>query len=316
MVLTNGFTLSAALLLATFSIVCILWTTPLLHPSNAPTELASARSTSVTAASFSKGHATSTPPQRVQELAQKMKPVRVAAVSNEPELSTVARMTNLASEGDLSPTTQNEIDIIENNMNYLRDAMDKVQDQLSSEHDFMQVIVMLMLLVVLHFAVVVVKNADEDCVQCSNSAFAFPSPQSILPRISPRIQSVVNAVGNGGANLQIIPGPRGLSGRPGPAGPTGASGRNGRNGVDGATGPPGPQGPQGVPGKFVRGPRGYVGPTGPQGPRGFIGVDGPRGPRGDVGPKGDRGPIGQTGRDGHAQPLSKSSPAPLPSSPA
>lgn len=174
MVLTNGFTLSAALLLAVFSIVCILWTTPLLHSSSAPTELASVRSTSVTAASFSKGHATSTPPQRVQELARKMKPVRVAAVSNEPELSSVARMTNLASEGDLSPTTQNEIDIIENNMNYLRDAMDKVQDQLSSEHDFMQVIVLMVLLVALHFVLVVVQNARENAFSAAMQH--FPSP--------------------------------------------------------------------------------------------------------------------------------------------
>jgi hypothetical protein len=125
MAFSSGFTLSAALLLAVCSVVCILWTTPLLQRPSGPRELASVRSTPVTAASFSKGHAATAVPQRVQALKQQMKPVRVAAVLDEPELSSVARMTSLASEGDLSPSTQNEIDIIENNMNYLRDSMDK-----------------------------------------------------------------------------------------------------------------------------------------------------------------------------------------------
>lgn len=136
----GGFTLSAALLLAVFSLACVLWRTPLLPRADGPTELVSARSTSVTAAAISsKGHPISALPQRVQSLARQSKPARVVAALQEPELSSVARMTQLASEGDLSPTTQNEIDIIENNMNFLRDEMDKVSDQLTAEHDFMQV---------------------------------------------------------------------------------------------------------------------------------------------------------------------------------
>ena len=136
----GGFTLSAALLLAVFSLACVLWRTPLLLRADGPTELVSARSTSVTAAAISsKGHRISALPQRVQSLARQSKPARVVAALKEPELSSVARMTQLASEGDLSPTTQNEIDIIENNMNFLRDEMDKVSDQLTAEHDFMQV---------------------------------------------------------------------------------------------------------------------------------------------------------------------------------
>jgi hypothetical protein len=139
----NGFTLSAALLLAVLSVVCIFWTTPHLHRSTGLTALESAQSTGVTAFAFSKGHATSALPQRAQSLSLALKakaaPVRTATVLREPELSSVARMTNLQSEGDLSPTTQNEIDIIENNMNFLRDSMDKVSDQLAAEHDFMQV---------------------------------------------------------------------------------------------------------------------------------------------------------------------------------
>jgi hypothetical protein len=124
---SSGFNLSAALLLAVCSVVCILWTTPLSSRSGSPRELASVRSTAVTAASFSKGHAASAVPPRVQALKQNIKPVRLAAVLDEPELSPAARMTSLASEGDLSPSTQNEIDIIENNMNFLRDSMDKAE---------------------------------------------------------------------------------------------------------------------------------------------------------------------------------------------
>lgn len=136
---SGSFSLSAALLLAVCSLVCIFWTNPLLHKHARPTELASIRSTSVTAASFSKASANRALPPRVQELKQRFKPVRFAKVSMEPELSSVARMTTLSSAGDLSPSTQNEIDIIENNMNFLRDEMSKVSDQLSSEHEFMQV---------------------------------------------------------------------------------------------------------------------------------------------------------------------------------
>jgi hypothetical protein len=143
MAFSNGFTLSAALLLAVLSVVCIFWTTPHLHRSTGLTALESAQSTGVTAFAFSKGHATSALPQRAQSLSLALKskaaPIRTATVLREPELSSVAQMTNLQSEGDLSPTTQNEIDIIENNMNFLRDSMDKVSDQLAAEHDFMQV---------------------------------------------------------------------------------------------------------------------------------------------------------------------------------
>ena len=169
MVFRGGFTLSAALLLAVCSLVCVLWTSPQLHRSSLPTELLSARSTSVTAGTLSaRGDGGSDLPARMQSLSQRIKPVPTHAVAGAPELSSVARMTDL--EGDLAPSTQNEIDIVENNMNYLRDQMDQVADQLTAEHDFMQ--------------------------------------------------RVVNAVGNGGANLQIVPGPRGRIGRPGPAGDT------------------------------------------------------------------------------------------------
>jgi hypothetical protein len=136
---SGSFSLSAALLLAVCSLVCIFWTNPLLHKHSRPVELASSRRTSVTAATFSKTSAIRALPPRIQELKHRLKPVRFAMVSKEPELSSVARMTALQSEGDLSPTTQNEIDIIENNMNFLRDEMSKVSEQLTSEHDFMQV---------------------------------------------------------------------------------------------------------------------------------------------------------------------------------
>jgi hypothetical protein len=142
MLLRGGFSLSAALLLAFFSLGCIYLSAPRLHRTDGPTELEAARSTSITAAAISsKVRSGSALPQRVQSLAMQSKPPRTAAVVKEPEISSVARMTQLASEGDLSPTTQNEIDIIENNMNFLRDQMDKVSDQLSAEHDFMQVCV-------------------------------------------------------------------------------------------------------------------------------------------------------------------------------
>jgi hypothetical protein len=140
MAIHGSFTLSAALLLAVFCLVCVFWGTPRVVRTDGPTELAAARSTSVTAAAISsRGRAVGALPQRVQSLAVQSKPARAAAVLKQPELSSVARMTLLASEGELSPTTQNEIDIIENNMNFLREQMDKVSDQLSAEHDFMQV---------------------------------------------------------------------------------------------------------------------------------------------------------------------------------
>jgi hypothetical protein len=144
MAFRGGITLSATLLLAVFSLVCVFWTNPLHYRSNRLTELEAPRSTSLTAALISsKGRTNSALPQRVHSVAQRIKPVQLAAVQEVPEVSHVASMTMLQSEGDLSPTTQNEIDIIENNMNYLRDQMDKVSDQLTAEHDFMQVIFIL-----------------------------------------------------------------------------------------------------------------------------------------------------------------------------
>jgi hypothetical protein len=162
MVFRGGFTLSAALLLAVVSLVCVLWSTPHLLRTAGPTELASARSTSITAAAISsKGRSVGALPQRVQSLAMQSKPARQAAVLKEPELSSVARKTQLASEGDLSPTTQNEIDIIENNMNFLRDQMDKVSDQLSAEHDFMQVCISRTVVVQKVILIVVLSTATD-----------------------------------------------------------------------------------------------------------------------------------------------------------
>nr|DAD62168.1 MAG TPA: collagen triple helix repeat protein [Caudoviricetes sp.] len=94
----------------------------------------------------------------------------------------------------------------------------------------------------------------------------------------------------------------------GPQGLQGEQGIRGEVGPIGATGPKGEQGPKGDPLKFtdlteeqinaLKGPKGDIGPEGPQGPRGLQGPEGPRGIQGERGPAGPQGIPGLTGPEG------------------
>lgn len=85
-------------------------------------------------------------------------------------------------------------------------------------------------------------------------------------------------------------------------GPKGDVGPAGPQGPKGETGPAGAQGPQGIAGP--QGPQGISGPMGPQGPQGATGImglnglAGPQGPMGPIGPQGPQGPRGDNGARG------------------
>ena len=124
--------------------------------------------------------------------------------------------------------------------------------------------------------------------------------------------SMANAIYQGPAGEQGIPGPQGPIGPVGPKGeqgPIGPVGPKGERGPQGEIGPIGPQGPAGADGRQgeqgPRGEQGLQGPIGPQGeqgepgPAGPQGIQGERGPKGDKGDKGDPGEIGPQGPAGN-----------------
>jgi hypothetical protein len=80
----------------------------------------------------------------------------------------------------------------------------------------------------------------------------------------------------------------------------------GQQGPKGDVGPAGPQGPIGN-----RGPKGDVGPAGAQGPKGDTGSTGPQGEVGPIGPQGPvgaKGPQGDTGSTGPQGPVGAQGP--------
>lgn len=82
----------------------------------------------------------------------------------------------------------------------------------------------------------------------------------------------------------------------GPRGPVGPEGPQGERGPVGPRGPIGSEGPQGEQGPVgPEGPQGEQGPAGPQGPQGEQGPAGPQGPQGEQGPAGPQGPAGEDG---------------------
>lgn len=86
----------------------------------------------------------------------------------------------------------------------------------------------------------------------------------------------------------------------GPKGDIGPTGPQGEKGDTGATGPQGPKGDTGA-----IGPQGIQGPQGPKGEIGATGpqgIQGPQGPKGDTGATGPQGPKGDTGDTGPAGP--------------
>lgn len=99
-------------------------------------------------------------------------------------------------------------------------------------------------------------------------------------------------------------------GFPGPRGPIGPQGPEGPQGPIGETGPTGPQGLTGATGPAgPQGPTGATGPIGPQGPIGETGPAGPQGPAGETGATGPAGPQGPAGPTGPAGPQGPAGPA-------